>query len=208
MARRSTRAEYVCKPLTLIVLIAAAVAFRRPPLPESRWVFTVVALCLSLAGDVLLMLPKDLFVAGLGSFLLAHLAYVAAFNTTAPPLLPLAIGAVAVIAATTPLFLTMRAGMIRSGRRDLVAPVAFYVAAISAMTASAIATLGRPEWTARGRALAIAGALLFMGSDALIGRTRFVRPMPWAPVAIIVTYHLGQTALVLGLLASPIVIGA
>ena len=37
----------------------------------------VAALVLCLAGDVFLMLPKDLFVAGLASFLLGHLCYVA-----------------------------------------------------------------------------------------------------------------------------------
>ena len=36
----------------------------------------VAALVLSLAGDVFLMLPKDLFVFGLGAFLLGHLAYI------------------------------------------------------------------------------------------------------------------------------------
>src|SRR5262249_11951826 len=51
VARGAKRVEYVCNPLALILLIAAAVAYRRPPLPESRWAFTVAALCLSLAGD-------------------------------------------------------------------------------------------------------------------------------------------------------------
>src|SRR5262249_31512938 len=85
VARGAKGAEYVCNPLALTRRTAGAAASGRPPLPESRWAFTVAALCLSLAGDVFLMLPKDLFVAGLGSFLLAHLAYVAAFNTSPPP---------------------------------------------------------------------------------------------------------------------------
>ena len=53
--------------------------------PAARWGFTVAALSLSLAGDVLLMVRKDLFVAGLAAFLLAHLAYVGAFNPSPPP---------------------------------------------------------------------------------------------------------------------------
>ena len=36
----------------------------------------VAALVLSLVGDVFLMLPQDLFVFGLGSFLLGHIAYI------------------------------------------------------------------------------------------------------------------------------------
>ncbi len=207
VARHAKRVEYVCKPLTLMVLIAAAVAYRRPPLPDARWAFTLAALCLSLAGDVFLMLPKDLFVAGLASFLFAHLAYVAAFNTTSPPLLPLLVGAAVTLAVTVPLFRGLRAGILRQRRRELVVPVTLYVVAISAMAASAIATLGRPEWSAQGRAFAIAGAVLFVTSDALIGWTRFVRTIRGGPIAIMVTYHVGQVALVVGLLGSPVVLG-
>ena len=43
------------------------------------------------------------------------------------------------------------------------------------------------------------GALLFFVSDYLIARDRFVRPLPWAPLAIMVLYHLGQAGLVLSL---------
>ena len=47
--------------------------------------------------------------------------------------------------------------------------------------------------------MAALGALLFVTSDGLIGYSRFVRVPSWAPVAIIVTYHLGQAGLVLSL---------
>ena len=69
-------------------------------------------------------------------------------------------------------------------------PVAAYVVVISAMVSAAIAT---------GIALAIAGAALFFASDTLIAWNRFVRPRPWMPLAIIVTYHVGQAGLVLSL---------
>jgi hypothetical protein len=42
--------------------------------------------------------------------------------------------------------------------------------------------------------------LLFVASDALIGGTRFVRPIRGAGVVIMVTYHLGQMLLVASLL--------
>ena len=66
--------RYVFKPLTLVLLTATALALD-PDDPTVRTWF-VVALVMSLAGDVFLMLPGDLFVPGLGSFLLAHVAYV------------------------------------------------------------------------------------------------------------------------------------
>jgi uncharacterized membrane protein YhhN len=58
--------------------------------------------------------------------------------------------------------------------------------AIALMVGSAFAS---GEW------LAVVGALLFFASDSLIAWNRFVVPLPWAPTAIIVTYHLGQWGL-------------
>ena len=49
-----------------------------------------------------------------------------------------------------------------------------------------------------GSPLAIAGAVLFMASDALIAESRFVRERAWHPVTIMVTHHLALTGLVLG----------
>jgi uncharacterized membrane protein YhhN len=71
------RAEYLFKPATMLPLIAAALVLE--PADETMRVFFVVALCLSLLGDVFLMLPDQdrFFVPGLGSFLLAHVAYIA-----------------------------------------------------------------------------------------------------------------------------------
>jgi len=199
VARRNTGAEFVLKPLTLAVLIAAA-AFLATGNPAWTAAFTIAALALSLAGDVFLMLPRDLFVAGLGTFLLAHIAYVLAFNRTAPPEPLTAIAAVGIGAVAVPLYLRMRAGMIEKAQREFAVPVAIYVVAIGAMVVSAIATAGRPEWPALNSAAAIAGALLFMASDSMIGWKRFVAEFRGADVAIIVTYHLGQVLLVLGLL--------
>lgn len=196
---RSRPAEYVLKPLVLALLLAAAVELRDQA-PTMRWAFVVAALALSLVGDILLMLPGDLFLGGLAAFLVGHLAYVASFNILPPPPAALALGAVVVAAAAVPLYLRLRRGMEERGERNLAGPVAVYVAAIGVMVASALATVGRPDWVASRSALAVVGAGLFMTSDALIGWNRFVRPLPWAPVAVMVTYHLAQGALVWALL--------
>lgn len=197
--RENRRAEYVLKPLVLVLLIAAAVS-SGDRVGTLKWALTVFALVFSLAGDVFLMLPRDLFIAGLGSFLVAHLAYVAAFNTSAPPLVLTAVATAAVVVVGGAVFSKLRAGMVRSGETSFQVPVALYGLAIGAMVVSAIGTAGRPGWMTAASALAIGGALLFMVSDGLIGWTRFVRPFRWAPLAIIVTYHLAQAGLVLGLL--------
>ena len=199
VARGEKRREYVLKPLTMVVLIAGA-AFLGTDDTALRCGFTLAALALSLAGDVFLMVPKDLFIAGLASFLLAHIAYVAAFNPTAPPLW-LTVGAsIGLLAVIAPIYLGMVRGMRRSGQLDMAVPVAVYTLALGAVVVSAIATAGRPHYGWGRTALAIAAAVLFATSDALIGWNRFVKAYPWAPVAIIVTYHLAQAGLVLALL--------
>ena len=185
VARGSKVLEYVAKPAATLLLVGVAIAI--VPEHDARRAWFVLALVLSLAGDVFLMLPRNLFVAGLASFLLGHVAYIAGFGLGEawPWILGVAVVAVAV---GTPI---LRALLAR-GEKELVGPVVAYMAVISVMVACAIGT---------GDAVANAGAALFMLSDSLIAWNRFVRPLAWAPVTIMVTYHLAQAGLVLSLLA-------
>lgn len=190
VARGAKPLEYVGKPATLVALVAAA-ALLDPADPAQRAWF-VAALVFSLGGDVFLMLPRDLFVFGLASFLVGHLAYVVGLNVGGPAVPALAIAAVAVALVAFGVGRRL-VGAIRAGDHpELTAPVVAYIVVISAMVASALAT-GNP-W-------AIGGALLFYVSDLLIGWNRFVTPLRWAPLAIIVTYHAGQAGLVVSLAA-------
>src|SRR3990172_5973618 len=68
---------YLFKPATMLCVIALAVQGAGWP-PDAYASAILAGLVLSLAGDVWLMLPSDRFAAGLASFLLAHLCYVAA----------------------------------------------------------------------------------------------------------------------------------
>ena len=179
--------EYVFKPLTLVVLTAAALALD-PADPTVRAWF-VVALVLSLAGDVFLMLPGDRFVPGLGAFLLAHLAYVVGLAVAG--LEPLGVLAgLLVVGAAFGLVGTRLVAGIRATEPAMAGPVTAYMGVISAMVVCAFGT---------GDGVAIAGAVLFYTSDALIGWGRFVRPYDWGRLAVMVTYHLGQVLLVLSL---------
>jgi uncharacterized membrane protein YhhN len=53
---------------------------------------------------------------------------------------------------------------------------------------------------ATGRPLLALGATVFMASDAVLASDRFVRPLRWGRLAVMVTYHLGQVLIVLGVL--------
>jgi uncharacterized membrane protein YhhN len=71
---------YLFKPLTTILILLIAVQADTPEL--ARYKYAIVAgLACSLAGDILLMLPSDRFVAGLVSFLIGHLFYITAFTS-------------------------------------------------------------------------------------------------------------------------------
>ena len=154
-----------------------------PASPYRRWIS--IGLLFSLLGDILLAWPVDLFVFGLGAFLVAHLAYLKAYlvDCRRPALLPLALALLAGVS----LFRVMAA----KGLGDLLIPVAVYALAISAMLWRALARLGshvpkRSAW------LAAAGALAFVASDSLIGIDRFVLPFGAAPFLIILSYWIGQ----------------
>lgn len=180
--------EYVFKPLTMVVLICAAIAI--DPSSDAAQTLLIIGLVLSLAGDVFLMLPSDLFVPGLASFLLAHIAYVFALGALGVGPAPMVLGGV--IAAAAAVFIGRRivdgATSVDSALR---LPVIAYMGAISTMVMFAFGT---------GAAFAIVGALLFFASDAVLGWTRFVSQFPRSRQVVIITYHLGQMGLVLSLI--------
>ena len=185
----SRRVEYVCKPATMVALIVAALALDPAAGQDDRRAWFVAALVFSLAGDVFLMLPSDRFVPGLAAFLVAHLCYVVGFWTDPPGGAALAISVVVVLAAIGPVATVILRALRTTP--ELRPPVATYIAVIGAMVASALAS---------GNVVAAAGAISFASSDSLIAWDRFVRPLRWAAVTIMVTYHGGQILLVLSLL--------
>jgi uncharacterized membrane protein YhhN len=188
-AQRNERLEYVCKPATLVALIATAVALVPAHDLGTRRTWFVVALVCSLVGDVLLMLPSDVFVAGLAAFLVGHLFYIGGLWAHGPGVSAFAVAAAVVMVVVASVgYRVLRA---LRGRSELGIPVALYMVVISVMLATALAT---------GNVLAGVGAALFVSSDAMIAWNRFVRPFRAADLGIMVTYHLGQAGLVLSLL--------
>lgn len=181
------RAEYVLKPLTMVVLIGAALAADPVSSGAARGWMVAGLLC-SLAGDVFLML-EDHFVEGLASFLVGHVAYVVGLWNLGVDLPRFAVGVVVVAV----LMAVIGAPIVSGARRQdprLAVPVAAYITVISLMVASAVGT---------GIWIAVLGAALFYVSDGVIGLTRFVRDFPQSRLVVMTTYHLGQIGLVLAL---------
>ena len=193
---RNKPVEFVAKPGVMIVLLIwlwQASSFQGPLL------WFGLGLLFSMAGDIFLMLPKEQFILGLVSFLLAHLAYLVGFNQSASPvnlvslLLVLLVGITAV-----QLYRRLAGGLQASGHVELKLPVLAYSAVISLMLVSALITLVRPEWAEGSALLASGGALLFFLSDSFLGWNKFVAPLPYGKLRVIMTYHLGQILIVLG----------
>jgi uncharacterized membrane protein YhhN len=183
------RLEWLTKPTALIALIGVAVTI--DPVDPTVRTWFVIALVLSLAGDVFLLGGDDRFVLGLAAFLLAHVAYTVGFIVADDWRW---IGFVIGAAIAGVVAITVGRRIVAGARRKnpaLGPPVVGYLVAISTMAAAAAAA---------GNAWAIAGAALFVTSDALLGWRQFVARSRWMAPAVMVTYHLGQAGLVASLL--------
>jgi uncharacterized membrane protein YhhN len=171
----------------LCVAILAAIAFRNasPVLG--------VALALSSAGDVLLDLdPERLFVYGLGLFLLVHLIYVFLFVQARRG--PLTVPRSRVVAVI--LVLAYCGGIsawLLPSLGSLMAPVAIYMCAITAMVVTAVlAGFSRPG--------IVWGAMLFLASDSLLAVNKFKTAVPYRAYLVWATYYLGQYSIAIGFL--------
>ena len=171
----------VSKPVPVLALLGWLQ--NAPPAPYRRWIS--IGLMFSVLGDILLAWPEDLFVFGLGAFLVAHLAYLKAYlvDCRRLALLPLAVALIAGV--------SLLGVMASSGLGELLIPVCVYALAISAMLWRALARLGT-QVPKKSAMLAAAGALIFVVSDSLIGIDRFVIKFSAAPYLIILFYWLGQ----------------
>ena len=188
VANSQRLAEYILKPLVMVALIAVAATL--DPSSDVARVMLIIGLVLSMVGDVCLMVPTDLFVAGLGAFLLAHVVYVIALISLGVSVGGLLIGMVLMAALAVVVGRRIVQGAARSDSA-LAGPVAAYIAVISVMVATAIGT---------GRFFAVVGAVLFATSDSVLGWTRFLSDFSRSRLIVMVTYHLGQIGLVLALI--------
>ena len=188
VAANTRIAEYVLKPLVMVLLVAVAITI--DPTSDAARVLLIIGLVLSMVGDICLMVPADLFVAGLGAFLLAHVFYVVALLSLGISGVGFLIG-IALMAILGVLVGRRIVAGAAAVQKTLAGPVAAYIAVISVMVATAIGT---------GRFFAIAGAALFAVSDSVLGWTKFLSDFSRSRLVVMVTYHLGQAGLVLALI--------
>lgn len=161
-------AHWLAKPATISFVIVATMVVPSV-LPAPGRAALLVALVLSLAGDVFLMLPGRLLVPGLVSFLLAHISYITAFSLEVPwsaGQLPW-LAAPAVVALPVVRSLWPHLGRLRPA-------VLVYIGALVVLAwrllarSEALPQLGLAAW-----GLGALGAALFLLADALLAHRRF-----------------------------------
>jgi uncharacterized membrane protein YhhN len=182
-------ASFVVKGLSVGTLAVLAFSAGSPVLG--------IALALSSLGDILLDLdPERLFVFGLGSFLLAHLVYIFLFVRSRRPTMPIS-GARALLAALVLLYSAAVSWWLLPSLGSLLAPVAIYMCAITAMVLSAILARFPNPWV-------VVSAILFLISDSLLAVNKFKTPIPYRDYLVWSTYYAGQYGIAIGFLTAKI----
>lgn len=166
--------DALLKVAPILCLLAAVLRTGR----DNRRLRTAAALVCCGIGDV--TLEMDLFVTGLGAFLVGHLLYLSVFCRGLRFDLP-RLCALTILALYGALLLAR----LQPHLGDMALPVYLYMLVILAMAAAAIAG-------GSNHLLVGLGAVLFVLSDSLIAWNRFVEPVPGARCWIMTLYYGAQ----------------
>jgi uncharacterized membrane protein YhhN len=181
----------VAKPLLMITLLAYFISASKG-YPGWR-ALVVLALMFSWGGDVFLMMD-DMFVAGLASFLVAHIFYIIAYQKTGArkgKIKPLDLAAFA-------LYGIALIWILYPGLGGMLIPVLAY--------ALVLLTMGVWAYKRRGATVIAsfryvsAGVILFVLSDSLIAVNKFAFDVPGERLLVMSTYMAAQFLIVQGLL--------
>lgn len=177
---------YLFKPLTTALILVVALSAKNG-IPVYGTLISA-GLVFSILGDIFLMLPGDHFLPGVGSFLVTHILYIAAFSAGLnelfwEPALPIFSLAILVI-----LNLSRYLGEMRI-------PVNLYIMVISVMIWSAWSRWMGAAGT--GSLLAACGAVLFSFSDLVLILDRFKGKIKGAQAITLLSYYCAQLLIAL-----------
>ena len=188
--------RFITKPLLIILLFTWFMASSAKFLPLRY--FIAAALFFSWLGDVFLLMEAKSswwFMAGLASFLVAHIIYILFFLQLRKRQSPkktwniFVITLVAAYAASLFIFLAPHIG-------NLKLPVGLYAITISTMLVTAVHAFNK--YSPHTTGWCIAGAALFVISDSLLSVNKFYHSFTAAGICIMLTYGLAQFAIVKG----------
>ncbi len=190
----------ICK--TLLVLTLMIYFWEKSDhLKEEKWVvYVTLALAFSWIGDIMLLFANKnflFFFAGLGSFLFAHIFYILAYwKATYKGKIKFQLSVVPFIivgytALMCYLILPYLDGIIQG-------PVGLYMVVISFMVI--IAWYRKDHTNTASFLWVFIGAILFTLSDSILAINRFAVTIPYATIAVMITYIVAQWTIVNGLL--------
>lgn len=223
VGKAARRLERIAKPLVMLALIAVVVTATASDVRS--WL--LAALAFGLVGDLALafeprpvemisaprpvrtLLPagaaprtetipaeagtdreSPTFMIGLAAFLIGHVCYLGALWSYRIDRLSVVFGLLLVLMALLSFGYRIIAGAHVQGGPAMTIGVTLYMAALGSVVVLGVGTA--QLWVA-------VGVVLFAISDLMLGYDRFVQRRTWAPVAVIVTYHVAQALIVLGL---------
>jgi len=180
--------SYFFRPFTILLIIG--LLFEARPASFYRNAI-LIGLIFSLLGEVMMMLKKKKFLAGLLFFLGTQIAFALAFySKLSPGFLVWPVIPLILISAIVLFLIWPELGKLRL-------PVLFYFVAILTVVRFAIELphqiTGYRPW------LAASGAVLFLISDALMAINRFHRAFSSAQIFILSTYYLSQLLIALSI---------
>jgi len=186
---------FATKPLLLIFL--SLWFFLETRSDSSRFTrYILGGFIFSIFGDTFLMFNENgaggeiFFLLGLGSFLITHLFYVAAFLEYRKSEVGF-VGQNKWLFLPFFLFLLMNTAFLWKGIPvDMKIPVVVYSSAIVAMTMSCLNL--KTKVSSQSFQILFGGVLLFLISDTFIGINKFHTTLPYARILIMIPYLLGQ----------------
>jgi uncharacterized membrane protein YhhN len=204
--KRNRKLIYFSKPLVLIFLIFwffthldSIKLFTDYELFPIFWFILGLIFCL--IGDIFLMFQEQYFIAGLSAFFIGHVFYIIGFDRLLPPkqnLLPGIILLGMIIAISITVFSKLMLGIKDSKHEKIKIPLVIYTIVISTMLYSATITLLDTNWNYISALFVSFGALSFFVSDIMNAWDRFISPFALGRVKIMMTYHIAQITLGIG----------
>lgn len=193
--------RYYSKPLILIMLWAYFFFFSKELRGTILRKAISAALIFSWLGDVLLLFP-NLFLYGLGAFLMAHICYIIGFKMAQQN--PFVIGRVNFIRLfflNLPIYILAMFTyyLIRGGLGQMQIPVIIYLIVIVMMATTARERYLKTNMSSFWQVMV--GAILFLISDAVLAINMFFKSFPESGVLVMGTYITAQLLIVRGVLA-------
>jgi uncharacterized membrane protein YhhN len=189
------------KPAILGVLIVYfSVTLLKNERKGSFGILILTGLIFSLIGDVLLIFQEKIpvcFMLGLGSFLIAHILFIAAFTKTylinhEIKFLQKYGWVMLLIVAYAWFFFDA----VKASLGSMMGPVLIYIMVISLMLLIALNRFRKVSATSF--AWITAGAFFFVASDSLLAWNKFVRELDHSHLLIMITYGLAQYGIARG----------